>query len=182
MKLFETRLKSLKRTRRCSVFWARRARNLRFSSGVTLVPHRGDHSELPFVLKRRQWGQQCEIISARLSYVTAASGERRIYCNVEGICCCQSARKARDNHRRTIMRIGNGMLIVGYQPLHRALTERCSLQITKSKSRMPRRQPVYYPQHYAIPNQILSDDLNFSVFLLPCTNKECIATCVYETS
>ena len=31
----------MKRARRCSVSWARRARDLRFSSGVTLVSHRG---------------------------------------------------------------------------------------------------------------------------------------------
>ena len=31
----------MKRARRCSVSWARRAKNLRFSSGVTLVSHRG---------------------------------------------------------------------------------------------------------------------------------------------
>ena len=34
----------MKRARRCSVSWARRARNLRFSSGVTLVSHRGGRS------------------------------------------------------------------------------------------------------------------------------------------
>ena len=34
----------MKRARRCSVSWARRARTLRFSSRVTLVSHRGGRS------------------------------------------------------------------------------------------------------------------------------------------
>ena len=41
-------LSALKRSRRCSVSWARQAKNLRFSSGVTLVSHRGGRScDLP---------------------------------------------------------------------------------------------------------------------------------------